>query len=34
MKKRGHIWIIHEKNEDELAKKGYQDLLNVIKEGD
>lgn len=28
----GHIWIINEKGDRELIKKGYQDLINIVKE--
>lgn len=30
MKKHGHIWFIHQKGDDELAKKGYQDLIALV----
>ena len=28
----GHIWIINEKGDRELIEKGYQDLINIVKE--
>lgn len=31
MKKHGHIWIIYQKSDDDLAQKSYQDLIELIR---